>query len=164
MNKINFNSKILKRQKNKFKIKKFNKNSTVIDNDYIILLGNLKKSNHSDNIKIKELLKFLNKKNIIKFSISTYDIGIGNALLSSILLCNNISGMNIYIKSSNSIEDLLFGDKFNNYIIFLSEEYIFDIQKYSNTDKISCLTIGKVTNENHLIINDGLVNIDINKL
>ena len=103
-------------------------------------------------------------KNIIKYSIQTYDIGIGNALLCSIFHCNNISGIKIYINSSNSIEDLLFNDKYSNHILFLSEKYIFDVQKYSNVKKISCLTIGKVTSQNYLIINDGLVDLDINKL
>ena len=54
MNKVNFNSKILKRHNEKFKTKKFNNNNTVIKNDYIILLGSLKKSNNEDNIKIKD--------------------------------------------------------------------------------------------------------------
>jgi len=164
MNKVNFNSKILKRHNEKFKTKKFNNNNTVIKNDYIILLGSLKKLNNEDNIKIKEIVNSLRKKNIIKYSIQTYEIGIGNALLCSIFHCNNISGIKIYINSSNSIEDLLFNDKYSNHILFLSEKYIFDVQKYSNVKKISCLTIGKVTSQNHLIINDGLVDLDINKL
>ena len=62
MNKVNFNSKILKRHNEKFKTKKFNNNNTVIKNDYIILLGSFKKSNNEDNIKIKEIVNSLRKK------------------------------------------------------------------------------------------------------
>ena len=54
-----------------------------------ILYTYLKKSNNEDNIKIKEIVNFLRKKNIIKYSIQTYDIGIGNALLCYIFISND---------------------------------------------------------------------------
>lgn len=162
MNKKNLNSKILDSNKSS-KINKLKKNNFVIENDYIMLLGNLNKTYNLDKKKIVEFLNLFIKYKKIKYSVSTYNIGIANALLIALLSCNNIKGIKVHISSSNDIEDLLFYKKFSNYIIFLSEQNIFDVQKKCNSLKISCLAIGRVINGKYLIINDGLINLNIDK-
>lgn len=162
MNKKNLNSKILNSNKIA-KIDKLKKNNFVIENDYIMLLGNLNKTHNIEKKKIVEFLNLFIKYKKIKYSVSTYNIGIANALLIALLTSNNINGIKAHISSSNDIEDLLFYKNFSNYIIFLSEQNIFDVQKKCNSLKISCLAIGRVINGKYLIINDGLINLNIDK-
>ena len=116
-------------------------------NDYIILLGNFNKEESFDKKKLFNVIEFLYKRKNIKDSILIDGVGLFVSLSKILILNDNIKGLKIHLNTSNDIE-----------------ENIFEIQKKCNVENMSCLTVGKVVNDEYLSINDKLINLKVDDL
>jgi len=133
-------------------------------NDYIILLGNFNKEESFDKKKLFNVIEFLYKRKNIKDSILIDGVGLSVSLSKILILNDNIKGLKIHLNTSNDIEEILFYKNFLIYLLFVSEENIFEIQKKCNVENMSCLTVGKVVNDEYLSINDKLINLKVDDL
>ena len=143
--------------------KKFKLHHSEI-NDYIILLGNFNKKESSDRKKLFNFIQFLSERKIIKDSILINGEGLSVSLSRVLIFNDNIKGLKIHLSTSNNIEEVLFYKNFLIYLLFTSEENIFEIQKECNIENVSCLTVGKVVNDEYLSINDNLINLKVDDL
>ena len=97
---------------------------------------------------------------------SAHDIsdgGLAVCLAESVIAAADGLGAEVHISRRLRNDELLFSESQSTIIITVDEEKLLSLQRIAMNDQVPCITIGRVTNNGRLLVND-LIDLDRKKL
>jgi phosphoribosylformylglycinamidine synthase len=100
------------------------------------------------------------------YILSAHDIsdgGLAVCLAESVLAASDPLGAEIHINRHLRNDELLFGESQSTILVTVGEDDLLGLQRIAMEDQVPCVTIGRVTGDGRLKIND-LIDLDRKKL
>ena len=131
--------------------------STYLQEKYNKVIGPLAIFNSSDEMNLQQLCLELINNNLINSAHDVSDGGISVAIAESMISSPNSLGAQIHIDHKLREDELLFGECPSLILASINEESLYDLVLLSKKYNIQTQTIGKVTNDNKLSINNSIL-------
>ena len=131
--------------------------STYLQEKYNKVIGPLAIFNSSEELNLQQLCLELINNNLINSAHDVSDGGISVAIAESVISSPSSLGAQIHIDHKLRDDELLFGECPSLILASINEGSLYDLVLLSKKYNIQTQTIGKVTNDNKLSINNSIL-------